>query len=219
MNNKITILLADDHEIFRNGVEQLINNEKDMCVITTADNGAEAVEKGIKLQPDIILMDIAMPVMNGLDAARELIESGISSRILLFSLYDDNDYVIRSLRIGVMGYVLKDSPNKIFIKAIHRVASGQYFYSGDLTDILINELHTERTAVPSGNLDVNKRRLTNREVKILKLIAEGVNNKEIAQNSNVSLRTIEAHRLNIMRKLQVTQIEDAIKIAQEKKFI
>lgn len=219
MNNKITILLADDHEIFRNGVEQLINNEKDMCVIATADNGAEAVEKGIRLQPHIILMDIAMPVMNGLDAAQELVESGISSRILLFSLYDDNDYVIRSLRIGVMGYVLKDSPNKIFIKAIHRVASGQYFYSGDLTDVLINELHTEQVAIPNGNLDVNKRRLTNREVKILKLIAEGVNNKEIAQNYNVSLRTIEAHRLNIMRKLQVTQIEDAIKIAQEKKFI
>lgn len=219
MNNKITILLADDHEIFRNGVEQLINNEKDMCVIAKADNGAEAVEKGIRLQPDIILMDIAMPVMNGLDAAWELIESGISSRILLFSLYDDNDYIIRSLRIGVMGYVLKDSPNKIFVKAIHRVASGQYFYSGDLTDVLINELHAEREAVLGVPPDVNKRRLTNREVNILKLIAEGVNNKEIAQNYNVSLRTIEAHRLNIMRKLQVTQIEDAIKIAQEKKFI
>lgn len=218
-SKKITILLADDHEIFRNGVEQLINNENDICVIATVDNGAEAIDKAEELQPDVILMDIAMPIMNGLEAAKYLIESGIRSRILLFSLYDDNDYIIQSLNIGVMGYILKDSPNKTFIKAIHCVIDGEYFYSGDLTDTLINELHSRQPFVQERRPVSNKRRLTDRETEILEQIAAGMNNRELAQNYNVSLRTIEAHRLNIMRKLQVTQIEDAIKVAKGQKFI
>lgn len=219
MKNKITILLADDHEIFRNGVEQLINNENDMCIIATADNGLETVEKAVSLQPDVILMDIAMPDMNGLEAAKQLIKIGVPSRILLFSLYNNNDYIIQSLRIGVMGYVLKDAPNKTFIKAIHSIASGQYFYSGDLTNTLINELHLSQASISEGNYIGNRRSLTNREIEILEQIATGISNKELAQNYNVSLRTIEAHRLNIMRKLQVAQIEDAIKLAKEQKLI
>lgn len=212
MNKQITILLADDHEIFRNGVEQLINNEPDLHVVATADNGAEAVEKALAIRPDIILMDIAMPVMNGLDASAQLIDREAQSRILLFSLYDDEDYIIRSLRIGVMGYILKDAPNKVFLKAIRAIASGEYFYSGDLTNVLITQMQQHAAAE-------RQRRLTEREVDVLRQIAAGIGNKQLAQEYGVSTRTIEAHRLNIMRKLQVKQIEAAIESAQKQGLI
>ena len=138
INQPITILLADDHEIFRLGVKQFIDNEKDMQVIATADNGREAVEKAIALKPDVVLMDIAMPEMNGLEAAEELLSKMTTAKILLISLYDLADYVKQSLRIGVSGYVLKDAPNKVFLNAIRTVAESKFFYSGNLTNILLN---------------------------------------------------------------------------------
>ncbi len=210
----INILLADDHEIFRLGVKQFIDNEKDMQVIAMADNGKDALEKALSLQPDLILMDIAMPEMNGLEASKEILSKMPQAKILLISLYDLADYVKQSLRIGVSGYVLKDAPNKIFLNAIRSVAEGKYFYSGDLTNILMSEYHqlkdqkcsdTERVIQP-----LKQRKLTERELEILGQIATGVSNKDLALKYGVSTRTIETHRLNIMRKMQVNQIEAAI---------
>lgn len=222
INQKISILLADDHEIFRNGVQQLINNEADMHVVDTVDNGEEAIRKAKEWSPDLILMDISMPRMTGLEAAARLINDGVHSKILLFSLYDRDDYVKQSLKIGVMGYVLKDAPNKVFLKAIRSVADGHYFYSGDLTNVLISEyrnLKLKSTDAETDGQSLPQRHLTAREIEILKQIAEGVGNKELALKYDVSTRTIETHRLNIMRKLQVKQIEAAIEQARLKGMI
>ncbi|GAB6012066.1 response regulator [Viscerimonas tarda] len=212
---KISILLADDHEIFRNGVEYLINNEPDMDVIATAINGWEALQKGIELQPDIILMDISMPVMTGLEAAAKLKEEGVKSDIIFFSLYDRDDYVLQSLNIGVKGYILKDAPNNTFLKSIRQVTKGHFFYSGDLTNLLVTE-YLKKDKQPEKNL---RTQLSKREVEILNQIREGKNNKDLATTYNVSTRTIEAHRLNIMRKLGVKQIEAAIELAIHENII
>ncbi len=217
MNQPINILLADDHEIFRLGVKQFIDSEKDMRVIDMADNGKEALEKAFVLKPDLILMDIAMPEMNGLEAAEAILAKMPNAKILLISLYDLNDYVKQSLRIGVSGYVLKDAPNKVFLNAIRSVAAGKFFYSGDLTDVLLNEFRTlqaQTTHVDNSVPAVTRqRRLTERELEILGQIATGVSNKDLALKYSVSTRTIETHRLNIMRKMQVNQIEAAIDLA------
>ena len=217
MNQPINILLADDHEIFRLGVKQFIDNEKDMRVIDVADNGKEALDKAFILKPDLILMDIAMPEMNGLEAAEAILTKMPSAKILLISLYDLNDYVKQSLRIGVSGYVLKDAPNKVFLNAIRSVAAGKFFYSGDLTDVLLNEYRAlQSQPIHSDNnisATTKQRRLTERELEILGQIATGVSNKDLALKYGVSTRTIETHRLNIMRKMQVNQIEAAIDLA------
>ena len=223
INQPITILLADDHEIFRLGVKQFIDNEKDMQVIATADNGREAVEKAIALKPDVVLMDIAMPEMNGLEAAEELLSKMTTAKILLISLYDLADYVKQSLRIGVSGYVLKDAPNKVFLNAIRTVAEGKFFYSGNLTNILLNEYNALRATTENKtegtSVAQKQRKLTEREIEILGQIATGVSNKDLALKYGVSTRTIETHRLNIMRKMQVNQIEAAIELALKQQIL
>ena len=223
INQPITILLADDHEIFRLGVKQFIDNEKDMQVIATADNGREAVEKAIALKPDVVLMDIAMPEMNGLEAAEELLSKMPTTKILLISLYDLADYVKQSLRIGVSGYVLKDAPNKVFLNAIRTVAEGKFFYSGNLTNILLNEYNALRATTENKtegtSVAQKQRKLTEREIEILGQIATGVSNKDLALKYGVSTRTIETHRLNIMRKMQVNQIEAAIELALKQQIL
>ncbi len=221
MNQPITILLADDHEIFRLGVKQFIDNEKDLKVIATADNGKEAVEKALSLKPNLVLMDIAMPEMNGLEAAEEILSKMPQAKILLISLYDLTEYVKQSLRIGVSGYVLKDAPNKVFLSAIRSVAEGKFFYSGDLTNVLLTEYRSLKSA-NSGDgstLPQKQRKLTEREIEILGQIATGVSNKDLALKYGVSTRTIETHRLNIMRKMQVNQIEAAIELALKQQIL
>ncbi|MDR1381996.1 MAG: response regulator transcription factor [Tannerella sp.] len=212
----ITILLVDDHEIFRNGVEFLINKEPDMSVIDTAENGLEAIKKVRELKPDIILMDISMPVMSGLEAAEKLNEQTNDSKIIFFSLYDREDYILKSLQSGVKGYILKDAPNETFLKSIRQVAAGNYFYSGDLTNFLVLE-YLKKTS--SGKQDSSQVKLSNREIEILRKIKYGITNREMALLYNVSNRTIEAHRLNIMRKLGVKNIDAAIEEAIKKEFI
>ncbi|GHT32126.1 response regulator transcription factor [Bacteroidia bacterium] len=212
---KISILLADDHEIFRNGVEHLINNEEDMQIVATAVNGLEALQKSLELQPDIVLLDISMPVMTGLETAAKLKEEGTRSQIVFFSLYDREDYVMQALRLGVKGYILKDAPNKTFLKAIRQVHLGNFFYSGDLTNLLVTEYLKKETQPETAE----KPRLSIREIEILKEIKAGKSNKELAVAYNVSMRTIEAHRLNIMRKLGVKQIEAAIELAGRDRLI
>ncbi len=222
-NQPVNILLADDHEIFRLGVKQFIDNEKDMQVIETVDNGRTAVERTLALRPDLVLMDIAMPEMNGLEAAEEILAQMPTAKILLFSLYDLADYVKQSLRIGVSGYVLKDAPNKVFLNAIRPVAQGKFFYSGDLTNILLTEYNSLKSNIGNasdGQAPLQKqRKLTDREVEILGQIATGVSNKDLALKYGVSTRTIETHRLNIMRKMQVNHIEAAIELALKQQVL
>lgn len=215
---KISILLVDDHELFRKGIKSLIENESDLEVIGMASNGKEALEKLEKISPDIILLDISMPVMTGIELAKKLKRSMFISKIIFLSLYDRDDYVLQSLEIGVNGFILKDAPNTTFLKAIRKVMTGHFFYSGDLSNILVREVKKNKL-LSENNEKSSIIKLSVREAEILKKIKEGSNNKELSDLFNVSIRTIEAHRLNIMRKLGVKQIDLAINVALENHII
>ncbi len=218
---QITLLIVDDHEIFRNGIVELMNKEQGLDVIATASNGSEAIEMASKVNPDVIIMDISMPEVNGLEASERILKDNPTQKIILFSLYDNNEYICESLKLGVMGYILKDSPNKVFISAIKQVAEGMFFYSGALTNAVISEYRSLKNMKSSeyqdsGNEHVH---LSSREKEILKYIKDGYTNKEISQLYGVSLRTVEAHRLNIMRKFRVNQIDSAIERAIKLEYI
>ena len=216
----IKIMLVDDHEIFRNGVKQLIDKEKDLEVVAQASNGYEAIVKYDQQKPDIILMDISMPQYSGLDASQELFRKNSDVKILFLSLYDRDDYILKAMNMGAQGYILKDESNKDFLKAIRKVSEGKLYFSGDTTNIIINTFRNKSSDNKLTIAKVEKGfRLSKRETEILEQIASGLNNKNLSELFNLSIRTIESHRLNIMRKLRVKSIDQAILVAKTEKLI
>lgn len=215
---KINIFLVDDHEIFRNGVKQLINNEADLQVIGEASSGEDALQMLPAAKPDVIVMDIGMPGINGLETSKALLKNNPEAKILFFSLYDREDYVGSVLEMGGYGYILKDTSNKIFLSAIRTVNSGHYYFIGDVTDTLVKKYKELYNSTPSlataADLSLSKR-----EEQILTMIHHGVNNKDIADGLGISIRTIETHRLNIMRKFKVNSIEEALETAKAANLI
>lgn len=213
---KIRLLIVDDHEIFRNGVKQLINNENDMEVIGEASNGEEALNLANTLHPDVIIMDIRMPGLSGLDTSKSILKPNNTSKVLFFSLYDREDYVASALNMGAHGYILKDTSNKIFLSAIRAVYGGQYYFIGEVTDILVKKYKELKSspALQDATTAVSNVSLSKREEDILRLVSLGISNKDIADNYGISIRTIETHRLNIMRKFKVNSIEETVDLAK-----
>lgn len=212
---KIAVFLVDDHEIFRNGLKQLINNEPDMEVAGEAATGEDAIEMLAKTAVDVIIMDIRMPGISGLDTGKSVLKDNSKARLLFFSLFDNPDYVLTALDMGASGYILKDTSNKIFLHAIRTVHNGQFYFIGDVTDTLVRKYHEQRHISPeSAAAPLAETSLSKREQQIIRMIDQGVTNKEIAENLGISIRTIEAHRLNILRKFQVSTIEEAVENAR-----
>lgn len=205
---KIGVFLVDDHEIFRNGLKQLINSEADMEVSGEASSGEDALQQLATAQPDVIIMDIRMPGMNGLETSIRLLEKNPGGRILFFSLFDEPDYVAAALEMGASGYILKDTSNKIFLSAIRTIHQGKYYFIGEVSDILVKK-YLDAKQTP-GNGATSEISLSRREEQIMRMISQGLNNKDIAESLNISIRTIEAHRMNILRKFQVNSIEEAV---------
>ncbi|MET3879740.1 response regulator transcription factor [Chitinophaga sp. OAE865] len=205
---KTGVFLVDDHEIFRNGLKQLINSEADMEVIGEASSGEDAIQQLAAIRPDVIIMDIRMPGMNGLETSIRLLEKNPNGRILFFSLFDEPDYVAAALEMGASGYILKDTSNKIFLSAIRTIHQGRYYFIGEVSDVLVKKyLDARQTPGNGGASDIS---LSRREEQIMRMISQGLNNKDIAESLNISIRTIEAHRMNILRKFQVNSIEEAV---------
>ncbi|GLU57071.1 response regulator [Dyadobacter frigoris] len=212
---KIAVFLVDDHEIFRNGLKQLINNEPDIEVAGEAATGEDAIEMLSKTTVDVIIMDIRMPGISGLDTGKSVLKDNSKARLLFFSLFDNPDYVLTALDMGASGYILKDTSNKIFLHAIRTVHNGQFYFIGDVTDTLVRKYHEQRLISPeSAATPLAETSLSKREQQIIRMIDQGVTNKEIAENLGISIRTIEAHRLNILRKFQVSTIEEAVENAR-----
>ena len=206
---KTGVFLVDDHEIFRNGLKQLINSEADMEVCGEASSGEDALQQLAAASPDVIIMDIRMPGLNGLETSTLLLEKNPRGRILFFSLFDEPDYVAAALEMGASGYILKDTSNKIFLSAIRTIHQGKYYFIGEVSDILVKKYLDAKQSTPtnSGPQEIS---LSRREEQIIRMISNGRNNKEIAESLNISIRTIEAHRMNILRKFQVNSIEEAV---------
>lgn len=192
MKIMINILIADDHVLLRQGLKQIIELEEDMKVIYQASDGEEAYEIAKKISPDIILMDINMPNVNGIKAAKMLKNDNPKNKIMFLTIYNDKEYLMEALKIGVEGYILKDADSDELIKAIRTISNGGVY----IHPSLVNEIE---------NLDTDecKKELTDREMQILNLIAEGYSNKEIADKLFLSEKTVKNHVYNIFRKLDV----------------
>jgi len=184
--------VADDHALIRKGLVQLIEMEKDIKVISQASNGEEAYQLAKKFMPDLILMDVNMPVMNGIKAAKMLKEEKHPSKVLFLTIYNDREYILEALKLGVEGYILKDAEYDDLIKAIRTIYNGGVYIHPSLMEEIDNIDHE--------NL---KKDLTPREIEILKLISKGYSNKEIAQKLFLSEKTVKNHVYNIFKKLDV----------------
>lgn len=204
------VFLVDDHEIFRNGLKQLVDSEPDMEVVGEAGDGETALQMLHTVSPDVIIMDIRMPGINGIETSEAILTRQPQARILFFSLYDSPDYVAKALEMGASGYILKDTSNKIFLNAIRTVFNGKFYFIGDVTDILVKKYMDVRNASGQKSSSYADISLSKREEQILRMIDNDLSNKEIAESLNVSIRTIEAHRLNILRKFQTNNIEEVL---------
>ncbi|MEP2025792.1 MAG: response regulator transcription factor [Reichenbachiella sp.] len=220
----IKVILADDHIIVRNGIKILLESEGEVEVIAEASNGQEAIEKVKELKPDILVSDIRMPVMNGLEATAELKKVSPDTKTLILSMHDDEEYIIKSVECGASGYLLKDTTKEEFVKALRSILDGHKYFSGDISDVLVNGYLNKNTGSASAAGDSKTTvktdyHITKREKQILQLVYEGHSNKEIADELGKSIRTVETHRFNIMKKLGVGNITELIRKIDSEPYI
>lgn len=201
MGSKISVLIADDHSIVRQGLKQILELEKDITVIAQASNGGEAIKLAKECKPDVILMDINMPGINGLQAINELKQENTTSRIIVLTIHEDREYLFKTLQMGAEGYVLKDAETSVLISAIRSVYNGQSYIQPNLTKELVKEFNRVTLHEKEKTEDNN---LTSREIEVLGLIAEGMINKEIAKQLYISEKTVKNHVSNIFKKLDVS---------------
>jgi len=210
--NKIKILLADDHTILRQGVRALLEAEPDIEVIEEAENGRDAVKKAMRLKPDIVIMDISMPILNGLDATRLIRKRVPTTRVIILSMHKSEEYVFQTLRAGASGYLVKDSVVSDLISAIRAVNQGFSFLSPSISKVVLNEYIKRAEQMKSDSNDI----LTQREREVLQLIGEGYTNKEIANILCLSIKTVKRHKENIRNKLNIHDTASLTKYAIQK---
>jgi len=205
----IRILLADDHKIIREGLKSLIDKQPDMQVVGEADNGRETVRLARELKPDVIVMDISMPDLNGIDATRQILSETPDVKVIALSMHTDKRFVVRMLKAGASGYLLKDCAFDELAKAINTVLSDQTYLSPEITTVVVQDIVHQTSTTDTSSLSL----LSNREREVLQLLAEGKTTKQIAADLYVSVKTIETHRINIMKKLDIHNLADLIKFA------
>jgi two-component system, NarL family, response regulator NreC len=204
----IPILLADDHKIMRDGLRSLLSKEQGLEVVGEAENGRIAVKMARKLSPKLVIMDITMPELNGMDAARQILSECPEARIIALSMHSDRRFVVEMFKAGVSGYLLKDCAFDELSQAIKAVMANQKYVSPAIAGMVIEDYVDRMT---SDRAAVNE--LSNREREVLQLIAEGLTTKQIASDLNVSSKTVETHRRNIMKKLNIHSIAELTKVA------
>ncbi|ANW97132.1 LuxR family transcriptional regulator [Wenyingzhuangia fucanilytica] len=218
--SQINILLVDDHLLVRNGLRSLLESEPNFTVVGEGTNGQEGVDMTIKLNPDILIIDVRMPVMNGIDAVAKLSELGTNTKSIILSMHDSEEYILKAISAGASGYLLKDTNKDEFVKAITNVYNGGKYFSGDTTDAIVKSLisgaSTAKVTPFNSNSEASK--LTRKESEILEFILNGFTNLEIADKLGKSKRTIETHRFNLMKKLDVKNLVELSKKAQELGF-
>jgi DNA-binding NarL/FixJ family response regulator len=202
---RIRILLADDHAVVRQGFKMILAEQPDMEIAGEAANGREAVELAEKIKPDVVVMDVAMPELNGIEATRRLAASAPHIRVLALSMHKDSVYVREILRAGARGYLLKDSPAQDLLAAVRAVAGGEGYLSPAVSSAVLDDYRKHVT----NPIDL----LTSREREVLQMLAEGKTNKEIAGVLNLSVYTVDAHRGRIMEKLNVHSINELVRFA------
>ena len=208
-----SIVLADDHQIVRQGLRSLLDAEADMKVVGAASTGLEAVELIDQLRPDILVTDMMMPELNGIEVARQALQRSPATRVIVLSMHANEGYVTQALRNGALGYVLKDSSLEELVEAVRTVLQGRRFLSASISERMI-EIYIQNEKAAS--VDDPYETLTNREREVLQMVAEGHSSTEIADRLTISARTVETHRSNLMRKLNLSNQTELIRYAIRK---
>jgi two-component system, NarL family, response regulator NreC len=213
---QIRILLADDHNVMRRGLRMLLESHAEFSVVSEAADGRQAADQAVATRPDVVVMDIAMPHLSGIDAAQQITERLPGTGIVILSIHSDESYVLRALKSGARGYLLKDSMEGDLIQAIKAVAAGKAFFSPEISHMLVEDYVRE---VRSRGVHDSYELLTAREREVLHMLAEGKSNKEIASLLNLSPFTVETHRRNLQEKLNLHSIAELILYAVRKGVI
>jgi two-component system response regulator NreC len=211
----IRVILADDHRILREGIRALIEDQEDMEVVGEAEDGLATVKLVAQLQPDVVVMDIAMPLLNGLEATRQIRRDYSQVNVLILTMHENEEYIRQVLAAGALGYVLKDAAARDLLGAIRTVNQGEAVLSPAITRLVIEDYLRWGDIRPEDARDG----LTAREREVLQLIAEGYTNKEIAGIMSLSVKTVQSHRTNLMNKLDLHDRGELIKYAIQKKII
>jgi len=212
----IRILLADDHPVVRDGLRALLEREADMSIVAEAADGRETVRLAEEQSPDVVIMDLAMPIMNGIEATRRIVAKSPHTAVVILSMHQDESYVLGSLNAGAKGYLLKDSMRREVIEAVRAVSQGRSFLTRKVSAMLQEDYISQ---LRRRGLEDSYELLTDREREILQLIAEGRANKEVASLLNISLTTVETHRTHILQKLDLHSVPELILYAVRKGII
>jgi two-component system response regulator NreC len=207
---EITIVLADDHTIVRQGLAKLLEGDPSFKVVGEAENGREAIQRVEKLKPDVVLMDIAMPMLNGIEATRQIKKLAPQTKVVILSMHTHDRYINELFTLGASGYLLKDSTGTDIIKAIHAALKGQTYLSPSISRRVVEEYVSMKTRSAE---DERYNTLSNREREVFQMIAEGLSTKEIADILCLSPSTVKSHRSKIIEKLQMDNISQLIQFA------
>ncbi len=213
--NKIKVLLADDHTIVRNGIMSLLESSLEIEIVGEAQDGAEAIAKVKELSPDVLMIDIAMPVMNGIEAAQEVSKHYKQTRSLMLSMHNNEDYILKSVEAGAYGYLLKDTTRDEMLRALQTVARGEKYFSPSVSHIIVASYLQK--VKDTEKAKVKKAKLSKKEKAIVRFIIDGDSSREIAEKLNVSIRTVDNHRANMMKRLGVKNAVELVrKVLDEK---
>jgi two-component system response regulator NreC len=205
----ITILIADDHRLFRDGLRTLLEKQRSIRVVAETTDGAETIRAAEELKPDIVLMDISMPELNGIEAARRIVSTGAATRIIMLSMHSDRRFIMESLKAGALGYLLKDCAFEEVLLAVKAVGEGAIYLSSRISESVIKDYIAIAKRVPGSAFSI----LSAREREVLQLLAEGKSTKETAARLHVSVKTVETHRKQIMDKLDIHSVAELTKYA------
>jgi DNA-binding NarL/FixJ family response regulator len=214
--SKKRILVVDDHDVVRKGLRYLLSQIPDVEVVGEAVDGRQAAKLTDELAADLVIMDIGMPLLNGIDAAAQIVKRNPRVDVILLSMHSDEDYVLRALSAGVKGYLLKDTVEMDLVRAIETVRKGRHFFSPAITEVMLEDYMRQ---LRDKGLQDSYNLLTEREKEVLQLIAEGKSNKEVATVLNLSPVTVETHRANLMQKLNLHSTAEIVLYAVRKKVV
>ncbi|MFS4482914.1 response regulator [Hyunsoonleella sp. 2307UL5-6] len=220
--DKINVVLADDHVLVRDGIKALLEDQSGIVVIDEASNGKEALEVIAKNKPHVLIVDIRMPEMNGIEVVGEMSKSHQDVKTLVLSMHDSEEYVVQAIQAGADGYLLKGASKEEFLKALNKVANGGKYFTGDVSAIIMNNFvngNTNSVVIPKRDIKEHSFNLTKREKQILSLVLEFKNNKDIADELQISKRTAEVHRFNLMKKLEVSNLKELIDKAKNNALV
>jgi DNA-binding NarL/FixJ family response regulator len=212
---RISVIVADDHEVVRVGLRALLASQKDIELIAEAASGREAVARAKALSPEIVIMDLAMPLLNGIEATRQILHDCPTIKVIALSSYGDREHVRQAIAAGACGYMLKGMAPRDLIGALHEVHQGRQYFSPAIAETLAHE----DVGRHEGSGEASETNLSIREAEVLQLIAEGMTNKQIADELNLSIKTVEKHRHGLMGKLDLHNVADLVRYAVSRKAI